>query len=193
MNLKILLFMLLINILCNAQEINPIQEDLSYLNGQNLAIIPGYDDTKSSNVSTTGIEMHSPDIVIPKNSKVIENMKNYSSSSRTKGDAIDEIFNEVNSKIDISGGYTPIQETHNQNSDGSWSPKYEARIGENEVVKNNSTTEKVGEAIDEYFDNQANELRADRNEEENRFGRVIFFSIILIVGSSVYWIFKKNK
>lgn len=175
---------------CMAQnEIYVQPADPSILNNPNLALIPGYDDTQYSDVMP-GLEFEQIDIT-PKSN--IEPVKSgFSSGQNNKGDALDRIIEQTTSKPSISGGFTPIEETHNQNSDGSWSPKGDSRIG-NRIANDKSITKKIEEDVDSYFKSESESLSITLKQEERRLNRILFFSFLLIIGIGLYWIIKSKK
>ena len=127
------------------------KEDIALLNLPSLSLIPGYDDTQFSNVMP-GIELQPVDIR-PQTKSTLDSMRNNAtmdlfSGKNRGGDTLDKIIAQSNSKINISGGFANVYDTHDQLSDGSFTPKYKNYI---KGVDNNARLASTQSSMERFF------------------------------------------
>lgn len=119
---KIIILTLLLSLKLSAQEIPQINDIPYYTSGDAELQAQGYTNTPK-NYKT--IDLYTPSYD-NKTSEYVKNLsKNQNTGQEYNGGTLEKIIEDDKNKINISGGYAKIKDTHITEDDGTLKPKYE--------------------------------------------------------------------
>lgn len=124
-------------------------QDFSYLDNQNLALIPGFDDKLNNNLIDYPT-FENVDIT-PQTKTIVGDIRNRANLDLFSGngnDPLGDIIKQTTSKPSLSGGFSNIYDTHDRLNDGSFVAKYDDYL---QGTDNNARMSAKQSSLERFF------------------------------------------